>query len=95
MATLNALPPHTVTGVTLTGLLLVSGGDSGSARASSLDEDDGAVTFDDLPFVNVGGKRGHLPAARQTTTEILKVLQRHQAPAVGFVKTSRQLDTSD
>jgi peptidoglycan/xylan/chitin deacetylase (PgdA/CDA1 family) len=48
-----------------------------------------ALTFDDLPFVAAG--QPYFPAASRATTEILRVLRRHRAPAVGFVNEG-QLD---
>ena len=43
-----------------------------------------ALTFDDLPYVT--RDRGELlPKARRATTEILRILKAHHAPAVGFV----------
>ena len=48
-----------------------------------------ALTFDDLPFVAAG--EPYFPAATRSTEEILQVLRRHRAPAIGFVN-ERQLD---
>jgi peptidoglycan/xylan/chitin deacetylase (PgdA/CDA1 family) len=48
-----------------------------------------ALTFDDLPFVAAG--QPYFPAATRTTTELLQVLRRHGAPAIGFVNEG-QLD---
>ena len=42
-----------------------------------------ALTFDDLPFMAAGGS--YFPEASRATAELLSVLARHQAPAVGFV----------
>ena len=42
-----------------------------------------ALTFDDLPFVAAG--EAYFPAATRTTSELLQVLRRHRAPAIGFV----------
>lgn len=42
-----------------------------------------ALTFDDLPFVAAG--QPYFPAASRTTSELLKVLRQHRAPAIGFV----------
>ena len=42
-----------------------------------------AVTFDDLPYVDVG--RLGLPGAQRATKNILRVLQTHRVPVVGFV----------
>jgi peptidoglycan-N-acetylglucosamine deacetylase len=43
-----------------------------------------AVTFDDLPYINMGG--GPYVARGQAATEkILKTLKKHKAPAVAFV----------
>jgi peptidoglycan/xylan/chitin deacetylase (PgdA/CDA1 family) len=42
-----------------------------------------ALTFDDLPFVAAG--QAYFPAATRTTSELLKVLRQHRAPAIGFV----------
>lgn len=47
-----------------------------------------ALTFDDLPYVNLG-RPNYLPNARRITTEILRVLQAHRAPAVGFVNENK------
>lgn len=47
-----------------------------------------ALTFDDLPFVAAG--QPYSPAAARGTAEILEVLRRHRAPAIGFVN-ERQL----
>ena len=46
-----------------------------------------AVTIDDLPFVNPSGT-AFLTRAQRTTTEILRSLRAHQAPAIGFVNES-------
>jgi peptidoglycan/xylan/chitin deacetylase (PgdA/CDA1 family) len=48
-----------------------------------------ALTFDDLPFVAAG--EAYFPAATATTSELLRVLRRHRAPAIGFVNEG-QLD---
>jgi len=48
-----------------------------------------ALTFDDLPFVGAG--QPYFPSATQTTDELLRVLRRHRAPAIGFVNEG-QLD---
>jgi peptidoglycan/xylan/chitin deacetylase (PgdA/CDA1 family) len=50
-----------------------------------------ALTFDDLPFMTAGG--AYFPDARRVTTELLSVLNRHKAPAVGFVN-EWQLDVA-
>jgi len=50
-----------------------------------------ALTFDDLPFVAAG--QPYFPAATSTTDEILRVLRRHRAPAIGFVN-ERQLEAA-
>ena len=42
-----------------------------------------ALTFDDLPFVAAG--QPYFPAAAEATAELIDVLRRHRAPAVGFV----------
>lgn len=42
-----------------------------------------ALTFDDLPYMPAG--RAYFPAARRVTSELLRVLERHNAPAIGFV----------
>ena len=51
-----------------------------------------AVTFDDLPFVAAGGP--YFPAAARTTSELLRVLRAHRAPAIGFVNEA-QLDVGN
>jgi len=43
-----------------------------------------AITIDDLPYVS-GGLSNELVKAQRATTEILRVLRKHNAPAVGFV----------
>jgi len=43
-----------------------------------------AVTFDDLPYVNIAGEQ-YLARAQAATTKILKTLKKHKAPAVAFV----------
>jgi peptidoglycan/xylan/chitin deacetylase (PgdA/CDA1 family) len=48
-----------------------------------------ALTFDDLPFVAAG--QAYFPAATRATAELLDVLRRHRAPAIGFVNEG-QLD---
>jgi hypothetical protein len=47
-----------------------------------------AITIDDLPYVEVGG-REYLPHARRVTARILEVLRAHRAPAVGFVNEGK------
>ena len=42
-----------------------------------------ALTFDDLPYANVG--TNYLSNAGRATSELLRVLKEHRAPAVGFV----------
>ena len=51
-----------------------------------------ALTFDDLPFVAAG--EAYFPAATRTTSELLRVLRRHRAPAIGFVNEG-QLDAGE
>jgi peptidoglycan/xylan/chitin deacetylase (PgdA/CDA1 family) len=46
-----------------------------------------ALTFDDLPYVDVGAHQ--LSKAQRVTDKILDVLARHQAPAVGFVNEGK------
>jgi peptidoglycan-N-acetylglucosamine deacetylase len=48
-----------------------------------------AVTFDDLPYVDVG--RQDLPSAQRATKEILRVLQTHHVPVVAFVNEGKLL----
>ncbi len=43
-----------------------------------------AVTFDDLPYVNIAGEH-YVARARGATAKILKALKKHKAPAVAFV----------
>ena len=43
-----------------------------------------AITIDDLPYASAGQPQ-FLPSAQRVTTEILRVLKAHRAPAVGFV----------
>ncbi|HYE72267.1 MAG TPA: polysaccharide deacetylase family protein, partial [Blastocatellia bacterium] len=47
-----------------------------------------AVTIDDLPYVKVS-RPEYLPGAQRATREILRVLQKHGAPAVGFVNETQ------
>jgi peptidoglycan/xylan/chitin deacetylase (PgdA/CDA1 family) len=47
-----------------------------------------ALTFDDLPNMNPAGG-AYLPNARRGTTELLRVLKAHRAPAVGFVNEGK------
>ena len=51
-----------------------------------------ALTFDDLPFVTAGGP--YFPAATRTTSELLRLLQAHGAPAIGFMNEA-QLDVGN
>ncbi len=50
-----------------------------------------AVTFDDLPYVNIAGDR-YVPRAQAATAKILKTLKKHKVPAVAFVN-ERMLET--
>jgi peptidoglycan/xylan/chitin deacetylase (PgdA/CDA1 family) len=47
-----------------------------------------AVTFDDLPYV-AAGRDPYLPHAQQATSQILRVLKAHRAPAIGFVNENK------
>lgn len=47
-----------------------------------------ALTFDDLPYNNPAGGN-YLPDAKRVTTELLRVLEAHRAPAVGFVNEGK------
>jgi peptidoglycan/xylan/chitin deacetylase (PgdA/CDA1 family) len=47
-----------------------------------------ALTFDDLPYAQVGGGN-YVNAAKRGTTEMLRVLKTHHAPAVGVVNESK------
>jgi peptidoglycan/xylan/chitin deacetylase (PgdA/CDA1 family) len=51
-----------------------------------------AVTIDDLPYVNIG-EGVYLTRARAATSKILNTLNKHKAPATGFVN-ERALDDS-
>ena len=51
-----------------------------------------ALTFDDLPFVAV--EEPYSPAAERSTAQLLSVLRRHRAPAIGFVNEG-QLDAGN
>ena len=42
-----------------------------------------ALTFDDLPYVRVASS--NLSTAQRVTSDILKTLAKHRAPAIGFV----------
>ena len=52
-----------------------------------------AVTFDDLPYVNIAGDQ-YVARAQTATAKILKTLKKHKAPAVGFVN-ERMLEVAD
>lgn len=47
-----------------------------------------ALTFDDLPYVNAG-QGDYLTGAKRTTTELMRVLKVHRAPAIGFVNEGK------
>ncbi|MEO6723987.1 MAG: polysaccharide deacetylase family protein [Blastocatellia bacterium] len=47
-----------------------------------------ALTFDDLPYVNMSGGSFFLNAKR-VTTELMRVLKAHRAPATGFVNEGK------
>jgi peptidoglycan-N-acetylglucosamine deacetylase len=47
-----------------------------------------AVTFDDLPYV-AAGRDPYLPHAQRATSQILRVLKAHRAPAIGFVNENK------
>lgn len=47
-----------------------------------------AVTIDDLPYVNAW-QGDYLTGAKRTTTELLRVLKAHHAPAIGFVNEGK------
>jgi peptidoglycan/xylan/chitin deacetylase (PgdA/CDA1 family) len=48
-----------------------------------------AITIDDLPYVHLGPSSSYEIDAARATTEILRVLRAHQAPAVGFVNEGK------
>jgi peptidoglycan/xylan/chitin deacetylase (PgdA/CDA1 family) len=52
-----------------------------------------AVTFDDLPYVNMGGGP-YVVHGRAATEKILKALKKHKAPVVAFVN-ERMLEVAD
>lgn len=52
-----------------------------------------AVTFDDLPYVNMRGD-SYVAHARAATEKILNTLKKHKAPAVAFVN-ERMLEVAD
>jgi peptidoglycan-N-acetylglucosamine deacetylase len=62
----------------LTASLLASSRSQGTSPRRAM-----ALTFDDLPFMAAGGS--YFPDASRATAELLRVLTRHQAPAIGFV----------
>lgn len=47
-----------------------------------------ALTFDDLPYMQVGGGQ-YVTIAKRGTTELLRVLKAHNAPAVAVVNESK------
>jgi len=57
-------------------------------RASTAPARAVALTFDDLPYVNPAGE-SFLPNARRVTSELLRVLKAHRAPAAGFVNEGK------
>lgn len=52
-----------------------------------------AVTFDDLPYVNPW-QGDYLTGAKRTTTELMRVLNAHHAPAIGFVNEGKLFITN-
>lgn len=48
-----------------------------------------AMTFDDLPMVNMGQEAQPLAVAAETNRRIMTALKRYRAPATGFVVESR------
>lgn len=67
----------------------------GAALSFSAAAEDGpaqrtvAMTFDDLPMVNIGQEAQPLAIADETNRRILATLKRYRAPATGFVVESR------
>ena len=53
-----------------------------------------AITIDDLPYVSLGHPQ-YLPHAQRATKEILRVLQAHRAPAIGFVHENKLQATGE
>lgn len=53
-----------------------------------------AITIDDLPYVSLGHPQ-YLPHAQRATKEILRVLQAHRAPAIGFVNENKLQATGE
>src|SRR5262245_31898863 len=53
-----------------------------------------ALTFDDLPYVNMAGG-AYVAHARAATTKILNTLKKHNAPAVAFVNEGKLTDSAE
>jgi peptidoglycan/xylan/chitin deacetylase (PgdA/CDA1 family) len=53
-----------------------------------------AVTIDDLPYVRIGDV-AYLPHAQRATKQILDALQKHKAPAIGFVNEGKLGNSAD
>ena len=79
-------PAALVVALALVAALAAQAGQPPVARSRAI-----ALTFDDLPFVAAGGP--YFPPAARATAELLRVLRRHKAPAVGFVNEA-QLDAA-
>src|SRR5688572_14394293 len=69
--------------------LLLIGGVDGAQKAGPAPRRSMAVTIDDLPYMNLGRQQDYLENARRATTEVLRVLQAHRAPAVGLVNEGK------
>jgi peptidoglycan/xylan/chitin deacetylase (PgdA/CDA1 family) len=48
-----------------------------------------AVTIDDLPYMHLGASSSYQTDATRATTQILRVLRAHHAPAIGFVNEGK------
>jgi peptidoglycan/xylan/chitin deacetylase (PgdA/CDA1 family) len=53
-----------------------------------------AVTFDDLPYVNIGNGP-YVTRGRAATAKILKTLKKHKAPAVAFVNEAMLTESGE
>lgn len=70
------------------GLVIAVQNEAGARTPQSTAGRTMAVTFDDLPYVALGSSQ-FVADAQRVTTEILRVLQRHRAPVVGFVNEAQ------
>lgn len=78
-----------IVGAFATGAALVAGwpGFTGASAQATLVPRSMALTFDDVPYVDVGDAQ--LSKVQRVTGELLRVLASHKAPAVAFVNEAK------